>query len=271
VRDERAPRRPGARVDRLFLLRELVKRDLQSRYAGSLFGLLWSVLQPLWQLLLFTFVFALVLRIGLPPNARTQSFALYLFAAFVPWIAVHEGIVRGTTAITDGAELVKKMRLPAHLLVWTPILGGLLQSCVALAIFAAAAAVAGQAHLQQVWLLLVVIPLQAALTLGVALALAAVHVYLRDTLQVVHVVLMTWFYLTPVVYPFALMPEERAFLRALVRSNPLTGVVESYRAAFLGESLEPAALAPLLLAAPAALILGSWIFRSLRPGFPDEI
>ncbi|MCI0634580.1 MAG: hypothetical protein L0206_11790, partial [Actinobacteria bacterium] len=77
-----------ARVQRGFLLRELVKRDLQTRYAGSFLGVLWSVLQPLWQLLLFTFVFALVLRIELPPGARTGSFALYLFAAFVPWIAV---------------------------------------------------------------------------------------------------------------------------------------------------------------------------------------
>jgi lipopolysaccharide transport system permease protein len=258
-------------VDRLFLLRELVKRDLQSRYAGSLFGLVWSVLQPLWQLLLFTFVFALVLRIGLPPGARTGSFALYLFAAFVPWIAIQEGIVRGTSAITDGAELVKKMRLPPHLLVVTPILGGLLQSGIALTIFALVAASLGEADLRKSWLLLLVLPFQAALTLGGALALSAIHVFVRDTLQLVNVVLMTWFYLTPVVYPLSMVPAERGALLALVRGNPLTSVVEAYRAAFLGETLAWSTLVPLWIAAPCLFVLGAWIFRTLRPAFADEI
>ncbi|HJR50515.1 MAG TPA: ABC transporter permease [Gemmatimonadales bacterium] len=271
-----APRRDGARASgprfqRFFLLRELVKRDLLARYAGSFLGLLWSVLQPLWQLLLFTFVFALVLKIALPPGARTGSFALYLFAAFVPWIAVQEGLVRGTSAITDGAELVKKMGLPPHLLVVTPILGGLLQSAVALTIFAVVAAAAGEADLRRCWLMLLVLPFQAALTFGGALALSAMHVFLRDTLQLVHLALMTWFYLTPVVYPFALVPKERALLHAVVRFNPLTAVVESYRAAFLGESIAWSTLAPLWIAAPVVLLLGGAIFRTLRPAFADEI
>jgi ABC-type polysaccharide/polyol phosphate export permease len=267
----RPTRRPGAGVDRLFLLRELVKRDLQTRYAGSFLGLLWSVLQPLWQLLLFTFVFALVLRIALPPGSRTDSFALYLFAAFVPWIAIQEGLVRGTSAITDSAELVKKMRLPPHWLVVTPILGGLLQSAIALVIFTLVAAGAGEADLRRVWLLLLVLPFQAAFTLGGALALSAIHVFLRDTLQLVHVALMTCFYLTPVVYPLALVPEEHGALRALVRANPLTAVVEAYRAAFLGESLAWTTLLPLWIAAPCILVLGAAIFLTLRPAFADEI
>ncbi|HUP22774.1 MAG TPA: ABC transporter permease [Thermoanaerobaculia bacterium] len=265
------PPAAGWRVDPLFLLRELVKRDIQTRYAGSYLGLVWTVLQPLWQLLLFTFVFAVVLRIALPPEARTSSFALYLFAAFVPWIAVQEGILRGTSAITDGAELVKKMRLPPHLLVVTPVLGGLLQSVIAMGILALVAASAGEADLRRAWLVLLVLPFQLALTLGAALTLAAVHVFLRDTLQLVHVALMTWFYLTPVVYPFSLVPADRGGLRALVGANPLTAVVETYRAAFLGEALAWTTLVPLFVAAPCLLLVGSWIFRTLRPAFADEI
>ena len=265
------PGRIGGSVDRLFLLRELVRRDIQSRYAGSALGLVWAVLQPLWQLLLFTFVFALVLRIQLPPDARTESFALYLFAAFVPWIAIQEGVVRGTSAITDSAELVKKMRLPPSLLVLTPVLVGLLQSAIAMALLAVFAALAGDADLRRSWLLLLVLPFQAALTLGIGLALSAIHVFFRDTLQIVLVALQTWFYLTPVVYPLALVPERPAALRAVARANPLTGVVESYRAALLGEELALSTLLPLVLLAPVALLLGSFVFRTLRPAFADEI
>jgi ABC-type polysaccharide/polyol phosphate export permease len=96
-------------------------------------------------------------------------------------------------------------------------------------------------------------------------------VFFRDTLQLVHVALMTWFYLTPVVYPLALVPAERGALRALVRANPLTAIVESYRAAFLGEALAWTTLVPLAVAAPCALVGGAWIFRTLRPAFADEV
>src|SRR5512134_557450 len=102
----RTARRPRMR---LFLLSELVRRDFQARYAGSALGFLWSFAQPLWQLLLFTFVFAGILRVELA-GERTDSFALFLFCGLLPFMAVSEGITRAATAITDNATLVKKLR-----------------------------------------------------------------------------------------------------------------------------------------------------------------
>jgi ABC-type polysaccharide/polyol phosphate export permease len=129
----------------------------------------------------------------------------------------------------------------------------------------------GEADLRRCWLLLLVLPFQAALTVGGALALSAIHVFFRDTLQLVHIALMTCFYLTPVVYPLALVPEQHVALRAVVRANPFTAVVEAYRASFLGENLTWITLLPLWLAAPCVLFVGAWVFRTLRPAFADEI
>ena len=100
----------------LFLLRELVKRDFQGRYAGSALGLVWSFLQPLWMLLLFTFVFSTVMKISLA-GARTGHFAVFLFSGLLPWMAVQEGVSRASTAVTDNSNLVKKLSFPAEILV----------------------------------------------------------------------------------------------------------------------------------------------------------
>src|SRR3954468_22408286 len=89
----------------LFLLKELVKRDFQGRYAGSVLGLVWSFLQPLWMLLLFTFVFSTVMKIPLV-GVRTSHFSIFLFCGLLPWMAVQEGVLRSASAIIDNSSLV---------------------------------------------------------------------------------------------------------------------------------------------------------------------
>ena len=127
----------------VFLLKELVKRDFKGRYAGSLLGFVWSLIQPLWLLVLFSFVFATVLRIS-PMGERTSSFAVFLFAGLLPWMAIHEGVLRGSTAITDNAELVKKLSFPSEVLVLAVTLAALLHQAIAIAIFVVALAVVGE-------------------------------------------------------------------------------------------------------------------------------
>jgi len=251
-----------------FLLRELVVRDLKSRYAGSLFGFVWAFLHPLWQLALFTVVFSYILRIPLV-GERTSSFPLFLFAGLLPWLGVQEGISRSTTAIAEGANLVKKLRFPSEILVLGVVLGAFAHQLVALGLFGAIQAIRGDlvpAHLP--WLALGGL-LQLGLTFGLGLAAAALQVYFRDVAQMVGVLLPAWFYLTPIVYAPAWVPE--AFSR-WVAYNPLATIVQLYRCALLGSD-PPAAYATALasLATIAALGLGLALFRRLSPGFPDEL
>jgi lipopolysaccharide transport system permease protein len=253
----------------LFLLRELVRRDFQGRYAGSLLGFLWSFVQPLWQLLLFSFVFSLVMRVP-PVGERTERFWVFLFCGLLPWTAVHEGILRGTTAVTDNSHLVRKLRFPAEILVVSVVLAALLHQAIAGAVFVVALVATGELSAGTLPWLLVAVPLQAALTCGLALLLSSLHVFFRDTAQLLGMVLSAWFYVTPIVYPLALAPEA---LQRWLALNPLAGLVALYRTALLGgTAVAPGqALAPLAVAA-AALLLAGWLaFRRLKPAFPDEV
>lgn len=252
----------------LFLLKELVKRDFHGRYAGSALGLVWSLVQPLWLLLLFTFVFDTILKIPLV-GQRTDNFAIFLFAGLLPWMAVHEGVTRGATAITDNSPLVKKLTFPAEVLILAAVLGALLHEAIAIGVFAVV--LVGLGHLQPggLPLLLVAVPLQLSLSLGLGLLLAAANVFFRDVAQVLGMVLNAWFYLTPIVYPLTLVPER---LQPLILFNPLTALVELYRQALLGGTLElPPGTGTLAVFAVVVLGSGAWLFRRLAPSFVDEI
>lgn len=252
----------------VFLLKELVKRDFQGRYAGSLLGFVWSLVQPLWLLLLFGFVFGTVLSIS-PLGERTSSFAVFLFAGLLPWMAIGEGVQRGSTAITENAELVKKLSFPSAVLVLAVVLAALLHQAIASGLFALVLLVRGELSWSTLPLLLLAVPLQVALTLGLGLLLAAVHVFYRDTAQVIGMVLNGWFYLTPIVYPLDMVPER---YRGIIEANPLSHLVALYRQAFLGpELMPPAGVGWLALFAALLLAAGLALFRRLRPAFVDEI
>lgn len=262
------PQAGGAWRRHGFLLRELVVRDFRGRYAGSLLGLLWSFVHPLWLLALYTFVFAEVLRVSLL-GERTETFGIFLFAGLLPWMAIHEGILRGATAITDNAPLVKKVRFPSAILVLTVVVAALLHQAIALGVFLVVLAAMGELSVAALPLLAVAVPLQVALTLGIALGLAAVNVFFRDVPQILGMLLNAWFFLTPIVYPLSLVPER---FRPWIELNPSTVLVDLYRQALLGDEMVlSGGVAALAATSLVLLCAGFWVFRRLRPQFVDEI
>lgn len=260
--------------EHLFLLKELVKRDQQSRYAGSALGFAWSLAQPFWQLLLFTIVFSFIIRVPLDQELSTDSFAIFIFSGLLPWMAVSEGLMRATTAVTDNAALVKKLRFPPEVLVIAVVLSSLIQAVVAGAVFLVVLAVTGEAS----WLSmpLVVVPLlpQLALTLGLGLLLASLQVFFRDIVQLLTMLLAAWFYFTPIVYPWSLVAgsERTAHVVPWLSLNPLTTIVGWYRAALLGSPFEWTAGSWVVMTGSAAVLgLGWTVFRRLRGAFADEV
>ena len=253
----------------LFLLGEFTRRDFKGRYAGSVMGFLWSFVQPLWSLALFTFLFSTVMKVSPGIGERTSNFAIFLFCGLLPWMAIQEGITRATTAITENAGLVKKMSFPSGLLVWAVVLAALLHEAIALGLFLVVLGVTGELSLSGLWILLIAVPLQVGLTVGLGFLAAAVNVFFRDTAQINSMLLQGWFYLTPIVYPLSLVPDRFARYLAL---NPLTTLVTLYREALLGGEMPPlTSLTPLVVATLLALVVGIWVFRRLKPVFADEI
>lgn len=255
------------------LLATLVQRDLEARYKGSILGNLWPLLNQLSQLLIYTYVFAIVLEVklnlkGLPANNIT--FGLWLFAGLLPWIAFTSGLTQATSSVIAQPNLVKKVVFPLALLPVVPILSALIESSFGLV--ALIILVAVSAHtLNSTLLLLPLIWLpQLLLTAGLGYLMAGLTVFLRDIPQTLAVVLNLWFYLTPIVYPASAIPAQwRGYVFWL---NPLAAIAEVYRDLILvGHVNHWGEWSVATLVATVVFAIGLWCYRRLRPAFADVL
>jgi lipopolysaccharide transport system permease protein len=245
----------------------LVRRDLRARYAGSVLGLAWAILQPLLLFLVYLFVFSTILQVKFTTEAGHGVFAFYLLAGLLPWLGFQEGVTKAATAIIDNASLVKAMRFPTVVLVVSSILASLVASVLSFSVLLVALLVTGRLAWVSLPLLPVLLCLQTALAFGFGLIAASVQTLLRDTLPVLQMVFMVWFYLTPIIYPLSYVPSR---FMTVWHWNPFTPIVSSYRAILLEGNLP--ALADLGMPCvwtAVVLLSGHWIFSRLEPEFAD--
>jgi lipopolysaccharide transport system permease protein len=254
---------------RLFLLRSLVRRDFQGRYAGTAFGPLWSLAVPLVHLALFTFVFSIVIGVRGDPRWPDAPFGLLVFAGLSPWLAINESVMRAATAITDNAHLVRKANFPAATLIGSIVIAALLHAAIAAAVLIVAVSMWRPGALLGLPMLAIAVPLQAILTLGLGLLAASINTFVRDAGHVIAVALGVWFYLTPIVYPAHLVPDA---WRPWLSINPLTPLVDLYRQAFLGGPAHwPEGAWALGVLAPLVYLAGRHLFQQLTPHFADHV
>ena len=213
------------------LIRELVSRDIRSRYVGSVAGLFWSILNPALQLALYTLVFSLVLEVRFGPEASTGVFALNLFAALLPWMAIQEGVVRSARTFIENANIIKKQRFPLETLPFSVLFSAVVHQLLGTAVFLVVLAVTQLTDFRFLVLIFPLFAVQILMTYGLAAMAASLNVFFRDVAQLLGVLFMLFFWVTPIVYPLSRAPEPYRFLLSL---NPLTHMVEAYRFAFLG-------------------------------------
>jgi lipopolysaccharide transport system permease protein len=256
------------------LLRTLVRRDLEARYKGSVLGNLWSIVNPLSQLLIYTYVFSVVLKVklslkGLPANENV-SFGLWLFAGLLPWIAFSTGLVQSAGSVTGQPNLVKKVVFPLSLLPLVPIFSAFIESSLGLIMLIFFVALSsGTLHTTLALLPLVWIP-QLLLTAGFGYLAAGLTVFLRDIPQTLNVILNIWFYVTPIVYPITSIPES--WRNWVLWLNPLAAIVEVYRDFVLvGEVKHWGELGLALTISGIVFVVGVLTYRKLRPGFADVL
>ncbi len=257
-----------------FLLRELVARDLRGRYAGSAFGFIWAFVHPVWQMILLSLVFSVILRIPLT-GEHTNSFAAFLFAGLLPWAALQEGVTRSATVIADNAQLVKKMRFPSELLVYSVVVSAVIHAAVALVMFGVLQGVRGELDLTRLPWLTLGLAGQLLMTTGLSLGVAALQVYLRDIVQGINLVLSALFYLTPIVYTERFVLDSERAPRALagwLEYSPLATMVRLFRTVLIsGDPPKATSVAVMLLVGGLLLAGGYGIFRRLSAGFSDEL
>ena len=255
------------------LLRTLVRRDLEARYKGSVLGNLWPLLNQLSQLLIYTYVFSVVLKVKLSLKTLPENnftFGLWLFAGLVPWIAFSGGLSQAASCVIGQPNLVKKVVFPLGLLPLVPILSMFIESSfglIALIFFGAFSS--HTLHTTLALLPLVWIP-QLLLTAGLSYLAAGLTVFLRDIPQTLGVILNIWMYLTPIIYPASAIPE--AWREWVFWFNPMTAIVEGYRDLILvGEVKHWSELGISSLIALVIFCSGLWCYRRLRPAFADVL
>lgn len=251
----------------LFLLSELVRRDLAVRYAGSFGGAAWALLNPLLLCGLYSVVFSLIVRIPPPADFR-GTYAEFLLAGLLPWLGFQDALVRSGSAITDQAHLVKKMSFPVGLLVAASVASALVLQAAGLGVFALFSGAFGEGHLRALPILAGLV-LEVGLLAGPALALAAASVLFRDLAQLIPPLMTVAFYLTPVLYPESLVP---ASLRWGLELNPLRDVAALFRAGLIGTEAPPMARVGAWLAVSAVLaFFGHRFFARSRRLFADVL
>lgn len=250
----------------LQLLRHFTARALRSRFEGTLTGLGWAVLQPLMMLTVYSVMLVTVLRARLP-DGFDIGFVPFLAAALWPWTAFTESLMQGTTAVTENSALLSKVALPRAVLVLSKVIGAFALHAAGFVVVLLALALLGHPvqwmGLPAAMLLMLVLGVAAA---GLALALAAMQVFVRDVAQIVGQLLTAWFFLTPILYPREMLPER---FQPLLDFNPMTSFVEAFRW-LLFDAGQPSIGWIALLAFPVlCLAIGWFVFHRLSRHFED--
>jgi lipopolysaccharide transport system permease protein len=245
------------------LLRELVLRDMKLRYKGSVLGLAWSLLNPLAQLLVFGLVFSTILPLNIP------NYTAFLFTGLLVWSWFQSSLFAATTVIVDGRSLIKRPGFPVALLPVVTVTANLVHFALALPVLLLFLLLTGIALQATVLLLPLLIAIQFLLTLSFAYFLAAIHVTFRDTQHLVGVVLLLFFYLTPIFYDGSAVP---AAFQPVYRLNPLLHLLEAYRAILIEGRLPDFGMLAVVTAVSAVLLLlGFRVFRRASYTFVEEL
>ena len=251
------------------LLYQLTRRDFRQRYVGSVLGWLWGVIHPLVLLAIYWFLFRHAFGARLPAEEATDNYPLFLMAGMLPWLFFSETLARSAPSLVEHSALVKRSVFPSEA-VPVSILSstGATHLLSVLALLVAAALWGHPPSASLALLVLWLLPL-ALFSLGLAWCAAGLQVYVKDTSQVLSVVLMAWFWATPVFLPEAFYRGRVDFV---LEWNPLRYAVLGYRSAILGGS-GPSLGETAFLAgsACAVFVLGALFFRRAKKGFPDVI
>ena len=252
---------------RLILLRdilyELVMRDIKLRYKRSVLGFAWSLINPLAQMLVLTFVFNFVLPLHI------DNYTVFLFTGLLAWNWFQSALVAATGAIVDNRDLIRRPGFPSAILPMVTVTSQLVHFILAFPILFAFLYLSGIRPSPAILILPLIILLQFALTLGIAYLLATFQVTFRDTQYLLGIILLLGFYMTPVFYDTTMIPTQ---YHLFYDFNPMVQLIQAYRAILLqGHFPNLHTLSILGLAGGLFLILGYRVFMRTSFQFAEEL
>ena len=246
----------------LFLV--LVARDIKVRYKQTVLGIAWAVIQPVTTMIIFSMVFGNFAKIpsdGFP-------YPVFVYAALLPWGLFSTAISTAGTSMVGSAHLVSKVYFPRVLIPISSVGASLVDFMISTAILFVLMWVFSISFSLKLLFLPLLLLILIANALGVGIFLSALTVSYRDFRYVIPFMIQIWMYITPVIYPLSLVPEKWQWLCYL---NPMTGVIESFRAIFLGTDMNVAALIISVVFASVLLVLSLVYFKRVEKRFADVI
>ena len=219
------------------LVRELVVRDLKLRYKNSALGFLWSLLNPLLLMVVFTVVFTIMV-----PNAAVADFPVFVLCGLLPWNFFSASVTTSVNSVVEQSHLIKKVYFPREIVPISSVLANGVNFGLSLIVLLAAVLISGRPILWVILFMPMIMIVQLLFTLGVAFVLSTINVYYRDTSVIMDVVMQAWFFVTPVFYPIDILPEwtnliglELPVRRLVYIVNPLASIVANYRSVLYGQ------------------------------------
>ena len=242
----------------------LVRKDLRGRYKGSALGFLWTFLNPLLQLVVYTIVFSTFF----PTNI--DQFYIFLFIGLVPWLFFNTSLVGGSTSVVTQENLIKKIYFPRQVLPISYVTSAFVNMLLTFIVIFAVLLISGFGiNLEILWMLPIVMVVEYVLALGIAMLTSALTVYFRDLEYILGIVAMLWMYLTPILYEIETIPEQ---YRSLVYLNPMTGVILCYKDILYYKQFPD--LNNIALAFGMGmffLVIGSVAFNKMQKHFVEEL
>lgn len=242
----------------------LVHKELRGRYKGSVLGFLWTFINPLMQLVVYSTVFSVILRAGI------DKYYLFLFVALIPWMFFSTSLSVGTGIIAREKNLVTKIYFPREVLPISYVTSNFVNMLYSFVIVIAAVLIFGDNLNLVAWLFLpLIMAIEYMFTLGCVLIASSITVYLRDMEHIIGILTMAWQFLTPVMYSADMVPDN---LMPIFLINPMTTIIMAYRdVLYYGRIPELGVLALPLVVSVIILVLGEIIFRKLQRGFAEEL
>ncbi len=249
-------------VRALYRFRELmvmlVERDLKVRYKRSYLGMLWTLLNPLLQMVVYTLVFSTIMRVGIP------DYPVFLLSGLLPWTLISVSTTGSALSLLMNQALIRKVAVPQAVYPLSIVGSKLFDMVVSLFPLAVVATVLGRPPGAS-WLFAVpAVVIAAAFTAGLSLLFSCATVFFRDVRHLVDILFQIWFYVTPVIYPYEFLEKlPRPWMRAVLSLNPATPVVRCFQQIlYEGRFPDASAVGLATLAAAVSLGLGLAVFSA---------
>jgi lipopolysaccharide transport system permease protein len=264
-----------------YLLYNLVVRDLKTRYKNSLLGVLWSMLNPLALMLVFTALFTVLSGDG---TASPNNFPIFVLVGLMPWNFFSGALMTGTMSIVGSGSLIKKIYFPRELLILSSILSNLVHFAIAAALFLVILYAFGiSLTIHALWVPVILL-VQIVFMLGICFLLGSLNVFYRDILMILDVVILAWFFLTPIFYPFSQFGEyaqlfgiEFSPARLMRWLNPMASIIDGYRTVLWGVdgtggvSMNPAYMLRTFITSFIVLVFGYAVFLRTEHLFGEKL